>query len=81
MLVPLHGFLQGDTLGLLVLVHDHDHVRAIASTLQRAASVRVAPVDRASVFAFGRKLDPDATVAEAGLRALDRVDVIPEGVA
>ena len=43
MLVPLYGFLAGDTLGLLVLVHSEDRVGAIADRLQMAASVRVAP--------------------------------------
>jgi hypothetical protein len=59
MLVPLYGFLRGDTLGLVVLVQDTDPVSAIAESLQQAASM--------------------LTVAEVGLRALDRVDVVGEG--
>jgi hypothetical protein len=43
MLVPLYGFLAGDTLGVLVLMHDDEHVREIAARLQQAATVRVAP--------------------------------------
>jgi hypothetical protein len=79
MLVPLYGFLRGDTIGLIVLVHDHEPVSAIAERLQQAASMRVAPRPAASVFCGGRKLDPRASVAQAGLTALDRVDVVPEG--
>jgi hypothetical protein len=79
MLVPLYGFMQGDTLGLVVLVHDSDRVRDIASRLQLATTVRVAPRGRLSVRANGRRLDPDATIAQAGLEALDRVDVVVEG--
>jgi hypothetical protein len=78
MLVPLYGFLQGDTLGLVVLVHDTDHVRDIAQRLQRAAAVRIAARERVVVLANGRRLDPDATIAQAGLSALDRVDVVEE---
>jgi hypothetical protein len=78
MLVPLYGFLQGDTLGLVVLVHDTDRVRDIAQRLQRAAAVRVPVRERVVVLANGRRLDPDATITQAGLSALDRVDVVEE---
>ncbi len=78
MLVPLYGFLQGDTLGLVVLVHDTDRVRDIARRLQRAAAVRVATRERVAVVANGRRLDLDATILQSGLQALDRVDVVAE---
>lgn len=78
MLVPLYGFLQGDTLGLVVLVHDTDRVRDIAQRLQRAAAVRVATRERVAVIANGRRLDLDVTIAQSGLQALDRVDVVAE---
>jgi hypothetical protein len=77
MLVPLFGFLRGDTLGLVILVQDSDRIREVARNLQEAASVRVEPRATARVYAFGRQLNLDLTVAEAGLTALDRVDVVP----
>jgi len=77
-LVPLYGFVQGDTLGLLVLVRANDTVAMLADSLQQAAEVRVAPRPRAAVFAAGRKLDPESTVAAAGLTPLERVDLVPE---
>ena len=77
MLIPLYGFLKGDTLGIVVLVQDHDKVREIATSLQEAACMRVAPSAPGAVFARGRLLDPNQTVAEAGLNPLDRVDVVP----
>jgi hypothetical protein len=78
MLVPLYGFLRGDTLGLVVLVHDDELVSAIAAKMQQAAAVRVEPRATAKVVHRGRVLDPTLTVAQAGLTALDRVDVHPE---
>ena len=78
MLVPLYGFLAGDTLGLLVLVHDEDRVHTIAEQLQLAACVRVAPRAQAQVYFRGQRLDPRLTVSKAGLAPLDRVDVVPE---
>jgi hypothetical protein len=78
MLVPLYGFLRGDSMGLLLLVHDHDTLRDVAHKLERAACVRVAPSARATVYHQGRLLRDDLTVAQAGLAPLDRVDVVPE---
>jgi hypothetical protein len=77
-LVPLYGFLKGDTIGLLVLVHDTDTVAEISRKLQQAAAVRVPPKPGGSVYHGGHRLAPELTVAEAGLSALERVDVIPE---
>jgi hypothetical protein len=77
-LVPLNGFVRGDTLGVLVLVHDHDTVEAAIRCLTQAASVRVAPFARARLYRSGEPLDPMLTIAEAGLTALDRVDLVPE---
>jgi toluene monooxygenase system protein B len=78
MLVPLYGFLQGDTLGLLILVRDVDTIAELADNLAQAAAVRVAAPGRKRVFHEGRELDPTLTVARAGLSALDRVDVVAE---
>ena len=78
MLVPLYGFLQGDTIGLLVLVHDTDTVAEIVRKLQQAAAVRVTPKARMNVYYAGQPLAPELTVAQAGLTALERVDVIAE---
>ena len=78
MLVPLYGFLHGDTLGLVILVQDSDKIRQVAANLQQAAAMRVPPTASAMVYAHGRRLPPDITVAEAGLSALDRVDVVPQ---
>ena len=78
MLVPLYGFLRGDTIGLVVLVQDTDLISAVAASLQQAASVRVAPRPGASVYWRGERLDPALTVGETGLSALDRIDVVPE---
>ena len=78
MLVPLYGFLRGDTLGLVILVQDTDRIREVARNLQEAASMRVEPRPMARVYAHGRQLPLDLTVTEAGLSALDRIDVVPE---
>jgi hypothetical protein len=78
MLVPLHGFVQGDTVGLLVLVHDTDTIAELARVLVEAAAVRVLPAPAARIYRGGTELEPSLTVAGAGLSALERIDLIPE---
>ena len=76
--VPLYGFLQGDTVGLLILADDGDTLEALARKLQAAASLRVAARDQVRVVYKDKIMDPAITVAQAGFEALDRFDVIPE---
>jgi hypothetical protein len=74
----LHGFVRGDTVGLLVLVHDTDTIGHVAQTLMAAASVRLAPAPQARLYHGGTELPAQQTVAAAGLTALERVDLVPE---
>lgn len=73
--IPLYGFLQGDTVGLLILADDGDTLEALARKLQAAASLRVAATDAVRVVYNDKTMDPSMTVAQAGLEALDRFDV------
>jgi hypothetical protein len=73
--IPLYGFLEGDTLGLLVLASEQDTAAALAAKLQAAAAPRVRPREGARVWANGQKLERWVTVAAAGLGPLDRIDV------
>jgi hypothetical protein len=74
-MIPLYGFLEGDTLGLLILATEQDTAAELARKLQDAAALRVAPARDARVWIHGRRLEPSITVAAAGLSALDRFDV------
>lgn len=74
--IPLYGFLQGDTVGLLILAEEGDTLQALARKLQDAASLRVAATDHIQVVYNDKIMDPAITVSQAGLQALDRFDVI-----
>ncbi|TAK92024.1 MAG: hypothetical protein EPO06_02080 [Burkholderiaceae bacterium] len=76
MLVPLYAFLQEDTLGLVILVQDTDSMTAVAANLQQAACMRVAPRQGMRVRYNGKLVPPERSVAEAGMGALDRIDVV-----
>ncbi len=78
-LVPLYGFVRGDSMGVVVLVQDTDTVATLAHSLAEACQVRVAPFASARVWQGGQCLDPSLTIAACGLKPLQRVDLIPEG--
>jgi Toluene-4-monooxygenase system protein B (TmoB) len=74
--VPLYGFLQGDTVGLLILADEDETVQTLARKLQDAGSLRVAGRDHVHLVYNDKTMDPALTVAQAGFQALDRFDVI-----
>lgn len=76
MSIPLYGFLEGDTLGLLVLAEEGETVLELARKLQDAANIRIARSEKTDFVYHGKAIDPGLTVARAGLQALDRFDVI-----
>jgi hypothetical protein len=76
MAIPLYGFLQGDTVGLLILAEEAESVQTLAQKLQDAASLRVRGNYHFHVVYNEKVIDPALTVAQAGLQPLDRFDVI-----
>ncbi len=74
--IPLYGFLQGDTIGLLILADEGETVQALAQKLQDAGSLRVVARDHVQLVYNDNAIDPALTVAQAGFQALDRFDVI-----
>ena len=79
MSIPLYGFLEGDTVGLLVLAEEDETILDLTRKLQDAASIRVARNDNIDLVYNGKAIDPGLTVAQAGLQALDRFEVIWRG--
>jgi hypothetical protein len=49
MSIPLYGFLEGDTVGLLVLAEEGQTILDVARKLQDAASIRVAHREKVDV--------------------------------
>jgi hypothetical protein len=74
--IPLYGFLQGDTVGLLILADEGDTLQSLARKLEDAASLRVARKDQVQVIYNDKAMDSAITIAQAGFQALDRFDVI-----
>ena len=75
-MIPLYGFLQGDTIGLLVLANGEDTAADLCAKLQAAASVRVRPRGAMVALYKDRRLDPAVTVANLKMAPLERFDVV-----
>jgi hypothetical protein len=76
-MIPLFGFLRGDTIGLLILGGETDSVADLAEKLQISASLRVKHRSRVKVIFNGKDLAPTLSLKEAGFGPLDRFDVVP----
>jgi hypothetical protein len=78
-MIPLYGFLQGDSIGLLVLADESDTAADLAEKLQSAAQIRVKARPKVKVVYHGVIIGSHTTVAETQMGALDRFDVINAG--
>ncbi len=75
-MMPVYGFVQGDTMGLVVLVRRDETARDLANRLIEAAGIRVDPPGDGRVMVGQRILDPKATLRSEGIGPLDRVDLV-----
>jgi hypothetical protein len=75
-MIPLYGFLQGDTIGLLVLAEGSDTVADLIQKLTASARVRVKSTGKLCLLHRGQPVDEHLTVEQARLEALDRFDVV-----
>jgi len=79
--LPLYGFVEGDTMGIVVLGRLEGTVGELGDNLLRAVGVRIAPRGGYRLLAGDRRLDPAAPLQNQGLAPLDRVDLRWEGEA
>jgi hypothetical protein len=73
--LPLYGFVEGDTIGLLILADEQESVRSLAGKLRDAANLRVDGSRHTEVVYRGVVLDPDSTLAQADFKPLQRFDL------
>ena len=74
-MIPVYGFLEGDTIGLLVLADENEPLSALAEKLWRSAAVRRPSPASVQVEIRSALVPLELTVSAAGLTALDRFDV------
>jgi hypothetical protein len=74
--IPVYGWVQGDSVVVVVLAREEQTVAELSEQLCQAASVRVAGSASRYAVKGGQRLDPEAPLRAAGIDALDRVDVL-----
>jgi hypothetical protein len=78
--IPLYGFVQGDTMGLVYLVHERETVQDLIRKVQLATKVRVRPMEETEIVYKNQKLEPQMSIAQVEFEAMDRFDLIPKDV-
>jgi len=76
--LPLYAFVQGDTMGVVVLGRLEGTVADLGENLLRATAVRVGRRGPFKLVRDGRTLDLGATLSTLGMQPLDRVDLVWE---
>jgi hypothetical protein len=76
-MIPLYGFLKGDTMGLLILGYESESIAELTEKLQASAHLRVPYKNKVQLIYQGKSLPPHLTLKQVGMMPLDRFDVIP----
>lgn len=74
--LPLYAFVEGDTLGVVVLGRLDGTVRDLGESLLRATSVRVGRRGPFRIMSGARSLELAAPLRTLGMKLLDRVDLV-----
>jgi hypothetical protein len=74
--LPLYGFVEGDTMGIVVLGRVEGTVAELGDNLLRAVGVRLGRRGGYRLLSAGRRLDPAGPLGSQGLAPLDRVDLV-----
>ncbi len=73
--IPLYAFVQGDTMGVVVLGRPEETVRDLGENLLRATGVRVQRRGSFRIISGSQSLDLTAPLLTLGMRPLDRIDL------
>src|SRR5262249_1170545 len=73
--LPLYGFVEGDTIGVLIWADEAESVQALANRLRDAVSLRVETNDEMEVVYRGAVLDPASTLENAHGAPVQRIDL------
>lgn len=74
--MPLYAFVQGDTMGVVVLGRLEGTVKELGENLLRATGVRVTRRGPFRILSGDRPLDLAAPLRTLPMRPLDRVDLV-----
>lgn len=75
-MIPIYGFLEGDTIGLLIFAYPQDTVAELINKVQKSAAVRVAPRENMKLLYNDQAITPTATVKQLGIQPLEHFFVV-----
>lgn len=75
-MIPVYGFLQGDTIGLLLFAYERETAADLIRKLQNSAAIRVKPRLAMDLLYKNQIIEKKSTVLEMGLQPLDHFFVI-----
>jgi hypothetical protein len=73
--LPLYGFVEGDTVGVLIIADEHESVESLKQKLRDAVSLRVATTDDMELVYRAVTLDPAMRLDDAQFAPLQRFDL------
>jgi len=73
--LPLYGFVEGDTVVVLIIADENESVASLAKKLRDAVSLRVATTDDMEIVYRAVALDPAITLDQAKFAPLERFDL------
>lgn len=75
-MIPVYGFLEGDTIGLLIFAYEDETVKMLIDKLQKSSQVRVAPRENMELIFQGKIQNKNERISKIGIGPLDRFDVL-----
>jgi len=75
-MIPIYGFLQGDTIGVLVFAYPNETANDLINKVQKAAAIRVKPKVGMKLIYKERSVEAHLTVTEMGIQPLEHFFVI-----
>jgi hypothetical protein len=75
-MIPIYGFLEGDTIGLLIFAYPHETAQDLINKLQKSASVRIAPRANMQLLYKDHPVVSTLTVKELGVQPLEHFFVV-----
>ena len=75
-MIPIYGFLQGDTIGLLIFAYPNETVQDLINKLQKSASIRIAPRANMQLLYKDHPMALNLTMKEMGVQPLEHFFVV-----
>jgi hypothetical protein len=75
-MMPIYGFLQGDTIGLLIFAYPNETMQDLIDKVQKAAAIRVEPKTGMKLVYKDKAIDVNLTVSAMGMQPLEHFFVL-----